>query len=379
MSGNAEFYASVIGKLEQLERESSDSLREKISLTEMLKEALKLERLMPGSHGPSGKGVSSAKVRKKARKLERELREAEKKLHALLRENGSSPEDAFEDSPTLKISPEKMRYLEREYGKWWHEEGHASSDADAVVQDIKQKWGKRGGGSSSAESAGLMAAGFLAGLLLPDVDQMFQSLLHHRSILTHSVIIPFLFRKHMPRSFYVGMMAGIAVHLLADSLSVSTGYSLIYLPIITVSIGPFLSLAWILANVVIAVHLAKKSTNRRKTLTVVATVMGVLYALINEGSAYLAALIVLGGCLVWRAGDSDLTKGLKVKLDSAGDAARNFTRSGLEELKDRMSDRDWDFLMSEMRTVLRKLGMSGDRVKTVLSSVREKLNRRMRR
>ena len=108
--------------------------------------------------------------------------------------------------------------------------------------------------------------GCLIGLFLPDVDQNFKSLLGHRSIITHSILIPFLvnhfFYKDNPKNyltfFLIGLYVSIAMHLSADLYPKGwKGTALIKLPGNS-SIGEGPSIVWMFLNVAAGTYFASK-------------------------------------------------------------------------------------------------------------------------
>jgi len=133
---------------------------------------------------------------------------------------------------------------------------------------------------------------FLLGLAFPDIDQMFQSLLGHRSILTHSILLPYLLYVYLekkepsPRgkTILIGLLLGIGLHLSADLHPKSwIGFALIKLPF-NISIGE-LSPIWIGINAIAALYAAayflNLLTNRKLfwiSYLVVALVVGLTYA-----------------------------------------------------------------------------------------------------
>ena len=85
----------------------------------------------------------------------------------------------------------------------------------------------------------ILAVAALAFLTAPDVDLLFLRLLHHRSIVTHSVLLPFLVlwgagplgvEPRQGIAAAAGAALGVAVHLAADLLSPSRGYGRIWWP-----------------------------------------------------------------------------------------------------------------------------------------------------
>ena len=94
----------------------------------------------------------------------------------------------------------------------------------------------------------LFFAGIYIGFFIPDTDLLIQSILHHRSILTHSILIVLISNRYFHKSFVQGLSIGIGCHLLSDSTSSMTGFALIYLPIVKSSIGAIPSWIWIFGN-----------------------------------------------------------------------------------------------------------------------------------
>ncbi|MGR5065702.1 hypothetical protein [Photobacterium sp. DNB22_13_2] len=101
------------------------------------------------------------------------------------------------------------------------------------------------------------------GLFWPDVDKQLMSLLHHRSILTHSVLLPLLMllilRSNYAKPIAAGLCAGISIHLAANVISPMGSYSQIYLPApLSSSIGATESLVWLTLNAIVGYFLALK-------------------------------------------------------------------------------------------------------------------------
>ena len=83
-----------------------------------------------------------------------------------------------------------------------------------------------------------LSIGLFIGLIFPDFDQSFQKLLGHRSIITHSILLPYLIyfyqivKKEKPNNnivyICIGIFLGIAIHLSADLFPKGwRGYALI--------------------------------------------------------------------------------------------------------------------------------------------------------
>lgn len=84
--------------------------------------------------------------------------------------------------------------------------------------------------AKTAISFGAAVLGLYVGLIVPDFDQKLLSILHHRSIISHSVLLPILLKPWLPVPVFAGLAAGMSIHLLADSISPSVGFAQIYLP-----------------------------------------------------------------------------------------------------------------------------------------------------
>jgi len=129
--------------------------------------------------------------------------------------------------------------------------------------------------------------GMSLGLFLPDTDLILLPILHHRSILTHSILIPYIlwvyFQSKISLSFLAGLYMGMAIHFSADLLSATTGFGMIWLPWpIKIPLGP-LSPVWLGVNALIAI---KASLNifvaKTRYYAVIAIVIAAAYAMFNE-------------------------------------------------------------------------------------------------
>lgn len=132
--------------------------------------------------------------------------------------------------------------------------------------------------------------GFIyVGLIFPDLDLKAIGLLHHRSILTHSLLLPLLLlplHHTALKHGIVGLCIGTSIHLSADALSPMKGFALIYLPEpFKVSIGGWQSLTWLLTNSVIGGLLAVYLMKSEKTyILLVFTISALSYSILNENS-----------------------------------------------------------------------------------------------
>lgn len=136
-------------------------------------------------------------------------------------------------------------------------------------------------------------------LAAPDVDLLLLRLLHHRSILTHSVLLPCLvwwWGRELGPAAVAGAFLGVAVHLSADLLSPARGYGAIWLPEpVQVSLGGWSHL-WIAANALLAAFLAVAVLPPGEGWRLLAAGAGVAaavgYGLLNERSV-LAVIVAL--------------------------------------------------------------------------------------
>lgn len=154
----------------------------------------------------------------------------------------------------------------------------------------------------------LLAAFACLFLATPDVDLLLLSLLHHRSILTHSVLpaaIPFLLRRRIGLVPTAGALIGLHVHLICDALSPAVGFGQVWLP------APFkaplggLSPVWLAGNAALCLFLALAICRRQMpgmagpiAVMLASGGIGALYGLLNERSVLSAAVcLILPGLL----------------------------------------------------------------------------------
>lgn len=145
--------------------------------------------------------------------------------------------------------------------------------------------------SKSSLSGSIPPSAFLlglgAGLFLPDVDLLALPILHHRSIITHSILIPFLLsltaKNRMSVMTIAGIYGGVAIHLAADALSSPVGFGMVWLPWpIKTALGP-LSPVWLVTNAAVSVWLMLRLTPGYKIWVLLAVVaVAAAYALLNE-------------------------------------------------------------------------------------------------
>lgn len=132
---------------------------------------------------------------------------------------------------------------------------------------------------------------------LPDIDHWFVGILHHRSILTHSVLLPAIVWIALPKSMPViasVLFAAVGIHLSADVLSPSQGYGAIWLPEpFKLNLGE-LSKVWLSVNAVMAFVFALKSCPEQHRYPLTGGALGgcIFYGFANENSGLAAVLSV---------------------------------------------------------------------------------------
>jgi len=100
-------------------------------------------------------------------------------------------------------------------------------------------------------------------IFLPDIDLSIP-FLHHRSMVTHSVLIPLLLMKwkrfKISNIVILCLLLGFALHMSADLTPKSwRGYALIYVPFIKISFfGAIGSYCWLLGNVILCFYFFSK-------------------------------------------------------------------------------------------------------------------------
>lgn len=141
-----------------------------------------------------------------------------------------------------------------------------------------------------------MAYGFL---WVPDIDLVFLSILHHRSIVTHSIfpaLVLLLLGKRAGAAPLAGALIGLAVHLSCDMLSPMVGFAQVWLPApIKAPLGP-LSYPWLFANALCAFWIARKLAmvafnvwTGYSLMILVSVVTALSYGVLNENSVLSAA------------------------------------------------------------------------------------------
>lgn len=158
-------------------------------------------------------------------------------------------------------------------------------------------------GLTTPGQAVLFAVAAVAFLAAPDIDLLALRLLHHRSILTHSILLPLLvlwFAPSLGPAAAAGAFLGVAVHLACDLLSPSRGFGQIWLPEpFQWSLGGW-SRLWIGANAFLAAWLVVAVLPAGEGWRLLAAGLGIVaavgYGVVNERSvlAVIVALAVVG-------------------------------------------------------------------------------------
>jgi hypothetical protein len=143
--------------------------------------------------------------------------------------------------------------------------------------------------------------GLGAGLWIPDTDLILLPVLHHRSIVTHSILIPWLLSLtaggRVPLSTVAGLYGGIAIHLAADATSATVGFGMVWLPWpIKTALGAF-SPVWLLGNAAAAVWLMFRiQPGFRIWMVAAAVAVAGAYATLNE---FAFAPFILFGLIIF--------------------------------------------------------------------------------
>ena len=147
---------------------------------------------------------------------------------------------------------------------------------------------------------------FFLGYYLIDLDLNFQNLLGHRSIITHSILIPWLiyfYSKDKTSKYFftiiMGLFISCSVHLINDLIPKGwSGYAFIKLPG-NISLG-FLSIPWIFLNALVAMYLGQKilfnyfSKTKYKVLIIIITIItSFLFALNDRNDEMLKFILFL--------------------------------------------------------------------------------------
>lgn len=146
---------------------------------------------------------------------------------------------------------------------------------------------------------------------LPDIDQHLRALLHHRSILTHSILPPLLLlalRDERRRALAAGALAGTATHLAADAAGPAVGYGQVWTPWpVTASLGG-LSPLWLAGNAALGFGLALLNAERalgaprRLAAAAVGGAAGAAALVGDAGVVEAAAAAALFAAAFWASG-----------------------------------------------------------------------------
>lgn len=189
--------------------------------------------------------------------------------------------------------------------------GKASGEVVRVLGltlGVAERTGRTVGGK-----LGLMILTTWVFLGVPDLDFALLPILHHRSIVTHSILPPLLFllvARRFGAAPIAGAMIGTSVHLSCDMLSPMEGFAQIWLPApIKAPLGP-LSYLWLAGNALVgyatAFVIARISLPKRvgfPFVTALSGVTGAAYGALNEQS-FLSVVVCLvfpvtAGTVAW--------------------------------------------------------------------------------
>lgn len=164
------------------------------------------------------------------------------------------------------------------------------------------------GRSASAKLLWFLAMAYVF-LWVPDIDLLFIGILHHRSIVTHSILpalILLVLGRRAGAAPIAGALIGLAVHLSCDLLSPMVGFAQIWLPApIKAPLGP-LSYLWLFLNALIAFWIARQLAVKAFNLwtgyfmmLTVSVLTAFSYGVINENSLWsvVVTLVVLSTSL----------------------------------------------------------------------------------
>lgn len=158
-------------------------------------------------------------------------------------------------------------------------------------------------GRTQAGKIGLMMLTAWVFLGVPDIDLALMPILHHRSIITHSILpaLVFLFLgRSLGAAPIAGALMGISVHLACDMLSPMAGFAQIWLPQpFLIPLGP-LSYLWLGVNALVGYVMALRiaMASLRPGIAVpfavaLSGVTGAAYGALNEQSAAAVMVSVL--------------------------------------------------------------------------------------
>jgi hypothetical protein len=220
-----------------------------------------------------------------------------------------------------------------------------------IVKSLVGKVQEVSGRSTSAKMLWFVAMAYVF-LWVPDIDLIFIGVLHHRSIITHSIlpaVLLLLLGRRAGAAPLAGAMIGLAVHLSCDLLSPAVGFGQIWLPApIKAPIGP-LTYPWLFANALsafwIARWLAMKAFNvwaGYSVMLVVSVITALSYGVFNENSLLSSAvtLIVFSLSLIGakKTIERDPVASKKMKATSEAVATiRKGAISGLDSFSETMN------------------------------------------
>ena len=152
---------------------------------------------------------------------------------------------------------------------------------------------------------GILFNASIIGLIFPEFDYLNQNFIGHRSILTHSILFPYLFyyyyvkKKHKPNintvTLIIGLFLGLALHLTADIYPKNGSENeLIKLPG-NIAIGDF-SVLWIFLNTLASLYFSKILLNKyynKKHYRILYLTIGLMLACIYVLTEFYNRVLIL--------------------------------------------------------------------------------------
>ena len=147
-----------------------------------------------------------------------------------------------------------------------------------------------------------LAVGMLLGAKIPDIDQLFLSVIGHRSIVTHSPLIPLLLNHYLKpdTGWKRGVVGGVSLAMVMHFSFDLFPQSWVSLALIQVKLfvqlfrfDATLSVLWLFAAVVVCAFVGLQSLRDRAELIAALVMMGIGYAIMQRTeTAHVLPLVV---------------------------------------------------------------------------------------
>lgn len=186
-------------------------------------------------------------------------------------------------------------------------------------------------------------------LWVPDLDLLFVGILHHRSIVTHSILpalILLILGRRAGAAPIAGALIGLAVHLSCDMLSPMVGFAQIWLPApIKAPLGP-LSYLWLFLNASVAFWIARQLAIKAFSLWTgyflmfsVSVLTAFSYGFINEKSLWsvIITLVVFSISLLGTRRKLENDPVTAKKIEQASGSLKK-TKAGIEATLNRVTE-----------------------------------------